>query len=72
MGNYLTAIWRCRYFWLSLVKNDLRTRYRRSVLGNRIGTAPSIVRLVNNDLMSELDQFPGDPTKEMRVAVIPA
>lgn len=33
MGNYLAAIWRCRYFWLSLVKNDLRTRYRRSVLG---------------------------------------
>jgi lipopolysaccharide transport system permease protein len=33
MGDYLAAIWRCRYFWLSLVKNDLRTRYRRSVLG---------------------------------------
>jgi ABC-type polysaccharide/polyol phosphate export permease len=33
MGNYLTAVWRCRYFWLSLVKNDLRTRYRRSMLG---------------------------------------
>jgi lipopolysaccharide transport system permease protein len=30
---YTTAIWRCRYFWLSLVKKDLRTRYRRSVLG---------------------------------------
>jgi ABC-type polysaccharide/polyol phosphate export permease len=33
MGNYLAAIWRCRYFWLSLVRNDLRTRYRRSMLG---------------------------------------
>jgi ABC-type polysaccharide/polyol phosphate export permease len=33
MANYLAAIWRCRYFWLSLVKMDLRTRYRRSVLG---------------------------------------
>src|SRR5438132_6314041 len=33
MGDYLAAIWRCRYFWISLVKNDLRTRYRRSVLG---------------------------------------
>lgn len=33
MGSYLAAIWRCRYFWLSLVKNDLRTRYRRSILG---------------------------------------
>ena len=33
MGNYLCAVWRCRYFWLSLVKMDLRTRYRGSVLG---------------------------------------
>lgn len=33
MGKYLSAIWQCRYFWLSLVRMDLRTRYRRSVLG---------------------------------------
>src|SRR5947208_15993138 len=33
MGSYVGAVWRCRYFWLSLVKMDLRTRYRRSVLG---------------------------------------
>src|ERR1700751_2144607 len=33
MGAYLGALWRCRYFWLSLVKMDLRTRYRGSVLG---------------------------------------
>jgi lipopolysaccharide transport system permease protein len=33
MINYLKDIWICRYFWLSLVKMDLRTRYRRSVLG---------------------------------------
>ena len=33
MGNYLGAVWRCRYFWMTLVKMDLRTRYRRSVLG---------------------------------------
>src|SRR5438105_12548694 len=33
MKNYLGAVWRCRYFWWSLVKMDLRTRYRRSVLG---------------------------------------
>lgn len=31
--DYTSAVWRCRYFWLSLVKKDLRTRYRRSVLG---------------------------------------
>jgi ABC-type polysaccharide/polyol phosphate export permease len=30
---YFGAIWQCRYFWLSLVKMDLRTRYRRSLLG---------------------------------------
>lgn len=33
MSGYFGAIWKCRFFWLSLVKMDLRTRYRRSVLG---------------------------------------
>ncbi len=33
MGSYLRRIWHCRFFWLSLVKMDLRTRYRGSVLG---------------------------------------
>jgi ABC-type polysaccharide/polyol phosphate export permease len=33
MGGYLGAIWRCRFFWLSLVQMDLRTRYRGSWLG---------------------------------------
>jgi lipopolysaccharide transport system permease protein len=33
MVGYFGAMWRCRYFWLSLVKIDLRTRYRRSVIG---------------------------------------
>jgi ABC-type polysaccharide/polyol phosphate export permease len=33
MGEYFRSIWRCRYFWLSLVKMDLRTRYRGSILG---------------------------------------
>jgi ABC-type polysaccharide/polyol phosphate export permease len=33
MGKYLAAIWQCRYFWFSLVRMDLRTRYRRSLLG---------------------------------------
>ncbi len=33
MRAYAAAIWQCRYFWFSLVCMDLRTRYRRSVLG---------------------------------------
>lgn len=33
MVGYLGSMWDCRYFWLSLVRNDLRTRYRRSFLG---------------------------------------
>ena len=33
MMAYCKAVWRCRYFWLSLVKVDLRARYRGSVLG---------------------------------------
>jgi lipopolysaccharide transport system permease protein len=33
MTAYLMTVWRCRYFWMSLVRMDLRTRYRRSILG---------------------------------------
>lgn len=33
MLTYTRKIWNCRYFWLSLVKMDLRARYRRSILG---------------------------------------
>lgn len=33
MNAYLRSIWGCRYFWLSLVKMDLRARYRGSFLG---------------------------------------
>jgi len=35
MIAHLTSIWRFRHFWLSLVRLDLRNRYRRSVLGTR-------------------------------------
>jgi ABC-type polysaccharide/polyol phosphate export permease len=33
MPSYLARIWEYRHFWLSLVGMDLRTRYRRSILG---------------------------------------
>jgi lipopolysaccharide transport system permease protein len=33
MVGYFARIWGCRHFWMSLVRMDLRTRYRRSVLG---------------------------------------
>jgi ABC-type polysaccharide/polyol phosphate export permease len=33
MRGYLKQMWDCRYFWLSLVKMDVRTRYRGSALG---------------------------------------
>jgi lipopolysaccharide transport system permease protein len=33
MITYLGTVWRYRHFWLSLVRMDLRTRYRRSLLG---------------------------------------
>jgi ABC-type polysaccharide/polyol phosphate export permease len=33
MIQHLSGIWQFRYFWLSLVRLDLRNRYRRSVLG---------------------------------------
>jgi lipopolysaccharide transport system permease protein len=31
--DYLQRVWRLRYFWMSLVQKDLRSRYRNSVLG---------------------------------------
>ena len=33
MHSYLTQVWDYRHFWMSLVRLDLRTRYRRSMLG---------------------------------------
>lgn len=33
MTGYFSDIWRLRYFWMALVQNDLRTRYRRSAIG---------------------------------------
>jgi ABC-type polysaccharide/polyol phosphate export permease len=33
MLRYLRQMWTCRYFWLSLVRIDLRARYRRTILG---------------------------------------
>ncbi|QDU64926.1 ABC-2 type transporter [Planctomycetes bacterium Pan216] len=33
MQQYISDIWKLRYFWFSLVQIDLRNRYRRSVLG---------------------------------------
>jgi lipopolysaccharide transport system permease protein len=33
MIAHLAGVYRCRYFWGSLVRLDLRNRYRRSVLG---------------------------------------
>jgi lipopolysaccharide transport system permease protein len=33
MNAYLGAVWKCRWFWLSLVNVDLRARYRGSFLG---------------------------------------
>lgn len=33
MTGYFSRIWQLRYFWMALVRNDLRNRYRRSALG---------------------------------------
>ena len=33
MYVYVRSVWECRYFWMSLVRMDLRSRYRGSVLG---------------------------------------
>lgn len=33
LRDYAYEVWKCRYFWFAMVQMDLRTRYRRSVLG---------------------------------------
>lgn len=33
MVGYVGRMWNCRWFWMSLVKIDLKGRYRRSLLG---------------------------------------
>jgi ABC-type polysaccharide/polyol phosphate export permease len=33
LSRYLTDVWELRYFWISLVRLDLRNRYKRSILG---------------------------------------
>jgi lipopolysaccharide transport system permease protein len=33
MSSYAGAVWQCRYFWLSMVRQDLRGRYSRARLG---------------------------------------
>jgi lipopolysaccharide transport system permease protein len=33
LGAYLAAVWGCRHFWLSLVRQDVQGRYRRSAFG---------------------------------------
>ena len=33
MAGYIGRVWACRYFWLALVKIDLKARYRRSIVG---------------------------------------
>jgi ABC-type polysaccharide/polyol phosphate export permease len=33
MTAYVGELWRLRHFWMALVRNDLRNRYRRSILG---------------------------------------
>ena len=33
LKSYLIGVWRLRYFWLALVRIDLRNRYRGSMIG---------------------------------------
>ena len=33
LGRYFHGVWHCRYFWLSLVRKDLKARYHGSAIG---------------------------------------
>lgn len=63
MLAYSKAIWQCRYFWLSLVRLDLRSRYRGSVLGfgwsllNPIGMTIVICVIFSQLLKQDIKEF---------------
>ncbi len=61
MTAYVAAIWRCRYFWLSLVKMDLETRYRRSLLGLGWSLLHPIVLTITLYMVFR-SAFGGDPS----------
>jgi ABC-type polysaccharide/polyol phosphate export permease len=59
MWAYLVSVWKCRNFWLYLVVNDLKLRYRRSVLG--IGWSllhPLATALVMGAVFHEIFKIP--------------
>jgi len=67
MLGHLKAIWTFRHFWMSLVKMDLMTRYRKSVLG--IGWSllqPLAMTAILTVVFSQFVRDP-DPTKDWRV-----
>ena len=61
MIDHMKAVWTFRYFWLSLVKMDLVTRYRRSVLG--IGWSMLHPLAMTTVLCVVFSHFNADPTK---------
>jgi len=42
MSSYLSAVWQCRYFWMSLVRMDLRTRSSGSLLAQSAGRCAAV------------------------------
>jgi lipopolysaccharide transport system permease protein len=59
MAAYVRSMWILRYFWLSLVWMDIRSRYRRSVLG--IGWSllhPMAMTLILTIVFSTLFKLP--------------
>ncbi|HEV3003052.1 MAG TPA: hypothetical protein VGX78_01260, partial [Pirellulales bacterium] len=63
MRAYAAAVWKCRYFWMSLVRMDLRTRYRRSILGlgwsllNPIAMTAVLCIVFHNLFQMEIKEF---------------
>jgi ABC-type polysaccharide/polyol phosphate export permease len=71
MVSHLAAIWQYRYFWMSLVKMDLMTRYRKSVLG--IGWSllqPLAMTAIFTMVFSQFVNDPNDPNAWKKYSVM--
>ena len=42
MTAYVSELWRLRHFWMALVRNDLRSRYRVHALAALVRTAAGL------------------------------
>jgi ABC-type polysaccharide/polyol phosphate export permease len=71
MLAHFNAIWKFRHFWMSLVKMDLMTRYRKSVLG--IGWSllqPVMMTAILTVVFSQFVRDPSNPNNWQSYSIL--